>query len=99
MQSLRGLQLVSLKEIEQAEEDAAVKQKELDDARGALQSTRADDLASVRKELAPATPGVAEAKSKLAKLLAGSRREASEAHDATIVRLEAQERLLEALVR
>ena len=99
MQALRGLQLVSLKEIEQAEEDAAVKQKELDDARGALQITRADDLASVRKELALATTGVAEAKSKLAKLLAGSRREEIEAQEATIVRLEAQKRLLEEQLR
>src|SRR5256885_6798140 len=75
IRALRDLQLVSLKEIEQAEEDAVVKQKEFDEARGALQITLADDLAEVRKELALATTGVAEAKGKLAKLLAGSRRE------------------------
>jgi HlyD family secretion protein len=99
IRALRDIQLVSLKELEQAEEDAVVKQKEFDEARGALQITLADDLAEVRKELALATTGVAEAKGKLAKLLAGSRREEIEAQEATIVRLEAQKRYLEDQLR
>src|SRR5256885_9658255 len=82
IRALRDLQLVSLKEIEQAEEDAVVKQKEFDEARGALQITLADDLAEVRKELALATNGVAEAKGKLAKLLAGCRRGGDEGQEA-----------------
>ena len=99
IRALRDLQLVSLKEIEQAEEDAVVKQKEFDEARGALQITLADDLAEVRKELALATTGVAEAKGKLAKLLAGSRREEIEVQEAWVVRLEAQKRYLEDQLR
>jgi putative peptide zinc metalloprotease protein len=99
IRALRDLQLVSLKEIEQAEEDAIVKQKEFDEARGALQITLADDLADVRKELALATTGVAEAKGRLAKLRAGSRREEIEAQEATVVRLEAQKRYLEDQLR
>ncbi len=94
IRALRASQLVSLKELEQAEEDVVVKQRELDEARGARQITLADDLADVRKELALATTGVAEAKGKLAKLRAGSRREEIEAQEATIVRLETQKRYL-----
>src|SRR2546430_17635960 len=73
IRSLRDVQLVSPKELEQAEEDVVVKQKEFDEARGARQITLADDLADVRKELALAETGLAEAKGKLAKLLAGPR--------------------------
>ncbi|OLB50562.1 MAG: hypothetical protein AUH99_09225 [Candidatus Rokubacteria bacterium 13_2_20CM_2_70_11] len=95
IRSLRDVQLVSLKELEQAEEDVVVKQKEFDEARGARQITLADDLADVRKELALAETGLAEAKGKLAKLLAGSRREEIEAQEAEVVRLETQKRHLE----
>src|SRR2546426_816099 len=97
--ALRETELISLKELEQAEEDAVVRDKELDEARAELQITRADDLAEVRKELALAETGLAEAKGRLAKLRAGSRREEIEAMEAEVARRETQKRHLEDQLR
>ena len=99
MRSLYATQLISLKDLEQAEEDAVVRDKELAEARGELQITRADDLAEVRKEMALAETGLAEAKGRLAKLRAGSRREAIEAMEAEVARRETQRRFLEEQLR
>jgi len=99
MRALRGSELISLKELEQAEEDAIVRDKELDEARAELQITRADDLAEVRKELALAQTSLAEARGRLAKLRAGSRREEIEAMEAEVARRETQRRLLEEQLR
>jgi putative peptide zinc metalloprotease protein len=96
---LHTTELISLKELEQAEEDAVVREKELEEARAELQVTRADDLAEVRKELALAETGLAETKGKLAKLLAGSRREEVEAKEAELARLATQKRHLEEQLR
>jgi len=97
--ALRETELISLKELEQAEEDAVVRDKELDEARAELQITRADDLAEVRKELALAETGLAEAKGRLAKLRAGSRREEIEAMEAEVARRVTQKRHLEDQLR
>jgi multidrug resistance efflux pump len=99
MQTLRATELVSLKELEQAEEDAVVREKELDEAQAELQMTLADDLAEVRKELALAETGLAEAKGKLTKLQAGSRREEIEAKEAEVARRDTQKRYLEEQLR
>jgi putative peptide zinc metalloprotease protein len=99
MRALRAADLISLKDLEQAEEDAVVRDKELAEARAELAITRADDLAEVRKELALAETGLAEAKGRLAKLRAGSRREEIEAMEAEVARRETQRRLLEERLR
>jgi len=99
MRSLYATLLISLKDLEQAEEDAVVRDKELAEARGELQITRADDLAEVRKEMALAETGLAEAKGRLSKLRAGSRREEIEAMEAEVARRETQRRFLEEQLR
>jgi len=99
MRTLRENELISLKDLEQAEEDAVVRDKELDEARAELEITRADDLADVRKELALARTSLAEARGRLAKLRAGSRREEIEAMEAEVARRETQRRLLEEQLR
>jgi multidrug resistance efflux pump len=95
MRALLAKDMVSVKDFEQAEEEAVVKEKELDEARSELQITLADDLAELRKEMALAETGLAEARGKQAKLLAGSRGEEIEAKEAEIARLATQKRHLE----
>jgi putative peptide zinc metalloprotease protein len=95
MRALLASAMVSLKDFEQAEEDAVVKEKELDEARSELQITLADDLAELRKEMALAETGLAEARGKQARLLAGFRGEEIEAKEAEIARLATQKRHLE----
>jgi len=99
MRHLRATDLISLRDLELAEEDAVVREKELDEARAELQITRADDLADVGKELAVAKTALDEAGSKLDKLLAGSRHEMIEAQEAEIARLNTQQRYLEEQLR
>jgi multidrug resistance efflux pump len=86
--------LISRRELEEAEEQALVRQKELDEARAELRLVTAEDLADARKEVAVAEKQVREADSRLRVLLAGSRPEEVEAGQAEIARLESQRRLL-----
>ncbi|PYU92517.1 MAG: hypothetical protein DMG08_12515 [Acidobacteria bacterium] len=87
--------LFSRKELEEAEEEAAVREKELEEARSELKLILADDLADARKELAVTEKEIAEAKGKLAVVLAGSRQEEIDATKAQIALSEAQRQYLE----
>jgi multidrug resistance efflux pump len=86
--------LISRRELDEAEEQALVRQKELEEARAELRIVTAEDLAEARKEVAVAEKQAREAESRLRVLLAGSRPEEVEAGRAEIARLESQQRLL-----
>lgn len=94
-QSLFEEKAVSRKQIEEAEEEVAVRGKELGEAQADLKLVLAEDLADIRKELAVTEKELEEAKGKLKVLLAGSRPEEIEATEAEIARLEAQRRYQE----
>jgi len=87
--------LFSRKELEEAQELAAVREKELEEARAELKLVLADDLAETRKELAVTDKELAEAKGKLGVVLAGNRREEIEATRAQTALSEAQRQYLE----
>lgn len=87
-------QLISLKDFQEAEENAAVRGKELEEAQAELKLVLADDLAEVKKAVAVGQKELEEAKGKLRVVLAGSRPEEIEAAEAEIARLEAQQRYL-----
>jgi putative peptide zinc metalloprotease protein len=88
--TLVGLNLVSRKQFEEAEEVMVVTQRELEVARAELAVTMADDLAEVRKELALAETQAAEARGKQAVLVAKNRPEEIEAREAELARLQAK---------
>jgi multidrug resistance efflux pump len=94
-QSLFAERAVSRKQIQEAEEQVAVRAKELEEAQAELQLVQAEDLAEVRKELALATQQVGEAEGRLTLLRAGTRPEEIEATAAERARLEAQREYLE----
>jgi multidrug resistance efflux pump len=83
-------QMTSLKEFQEAEENAAVRLKELEEAEAELKLVLADDLGEIRKALKIAEKEIEEKQGKLKLLLAGSRPEEIEATEAEISRLEAQ---------
>ena len=83
-------QLISLKEFQEAEENAAVRMKELEEAEAELKLVLADDLGEIRKALKIAEKEIEEKQGKLKLQLAGSRPEEIEATEAEISRLEAQ---------
>jgi putative peptide zinc metalloprotease protein len=83
-------QLISLKEFQEAEENDAVRVKELEEAEAELKLVLADDQGEIRKALKIAEKEIEEKQGKLKLLLAGSRPEEIEATEAEISRLEAQ---------
>jgi putative peptide zinc metalloprotease protein len=83
-------ELISRKEFEEAEENAAVRLKELEETEAELKLVLADDLGELRKALKVAEKEIEEKEAKLKLLLAGSRPEEIEATEAEISRLEAQ---------
>jgi putative peptide zinc metalloprotease protein len=83
-------QLISLKEFQEAEENAAVRLKELEEVEAELKLVLADDLGAIRKAVKIAEKEIEEKQGKLKLLLAGSRPEEIEATEAEIARLEAQ---------
>jgi putative peptide zinc metalloprotease protein len=88
--TLFNKQLISRKELEEAEENAAVRVKELEEAEAELKLILADDLGELRKALKVAEKEIEEKQGKLKLVLAGSRPEEIEATEAEISRLEAQ---------
>lgn len=86
---------ISRKQIEEAEEGVAVRQKELEEAQAERKMVLADVLAEVRKALAVAEKEREEAEGKLTVLLAGSRPEDIEATQAEVARLTSQRGYLE----
>src|SRR6266545_2549234 len=82
--------MISLKEFQEAEENAAVRVKELEEAEAELKLVLADDLGEIRKALKIAEKEIEEKQGKLKLVLAGSRPEEIEATEAEIARLEAQ---------
>ena len=84
--------LISRKEFEEAEENAAVRLKELEESEAELKLVLADDLGELRKALKVAEKEIEEKEAKLKLLLAGSRPEEIEATEAELSRLEAQRR-------
>jgi putative peptide zinc metalloprotease protein len=85
-------QMISLKEFEEAEENAAVRLKEFEETEAELKLVLADDLGEQRKALKLAAKEIEEKQAKLKLALAGSRPEEIEATEAEITRLEAQHR-------
>jgi putative peptide zinc metalloprotease protein len=85
-------ELISRKEFEEAEENAAVRLKELEETEAELKLVLADDLGELRKALKVSEKEIEEKEAKLKLLLAGSRPEEIEATEAELSRLEAQRR-------
>jgi putative peptide zinc metalloprotease protein len=94
-QPLFAEKIVSGKQLREAEEQVAVRAKELAEAQGEWKVMVVADLAELRQAVALAERQQKEAKGKLDILLAGSRREEIEATEAEIARSEAQHRYLE----
>ncbi len=82
--------LVSRKEADGAEEEMAVRQRELEEARAQLGMALADRLGEARKESAVAEMEAEQSQGKLRILLAGARKEEIEAARAELARLQAQ---------
>jgi len=97
--TLSERQLVSLKDFQEAKENAAVRAKELEEVQSELKLVVADDLADVRKAVAVAQKEVGEAEARFKVVLAGSRPEEIEATQAEVARLEAQRHYLEEQLR
>jgi putative peptide zinc metalloprotease protein len=87
--------LVSLLQAQEAQEEAVVREKELDEAHAELKLLQADDLAELQKAIAVAQNELKEAESRLTLILAGSRREEVEGAEAEIARLEVERGHLE----
>jgi putative peptide zinc metalloprotease protein len=94
-ETLQRQGLVSLLQSREAQEEAAVREKELEETLADLKLLQADDLAELRKAIAVAENELKEAESKLTLVLAGSRQEEVEAVEAEIARLELERRHLE----
>ena len=85
-------QMISLKDFQEAEENAAVRLKEFEETEAELKLVLADDLGEQRKALKIAAKETDEKQAKFKLALAGSRPEEIEATEAEIARLEAQRR-------
>jgi multidrug resistance efflux pump len=95
LRTLYQAELISRKQFEEAEEQEAVRRKELAEARAELKAVTADDLAEVRKELAVAEKEREVTQSRLTLLLAGARPEEIEATRAELAGLEVRRRHVE----
>ncbi len=87
--------IFSRRELEAAEEDAAVREKELEEAKAELRLLLADDLAQARTELAVSGKEAAQAKARLDIKLAGSRQEEIAAVKADLALSAAKKQFLE----
>ncbi len=94
-QPLFAERIVSRKQLQEAEEQVAVRAKKLGEAQAEWKAMVVDDLAEVRQAVAVAGKQQEEARGKLGILLAGSRQEEIEATEAEIARSEAQRGFLE----
>jgi len=86
--------LTSKKEIDEAAEQLAIREKELEEARAEKKMVLSDELAANRQALAVAEKELQEAKGRLKMLLAGSRPEETQETEPEISRLEVQQRYL-----
>ena len=86
--------LVSRRQLEESQQELALRQKELEVAQAELRTVTADGLSEIRQELAVAQMQTDEASGKLRLLVAGSRPETIEATEAEVTRLETQQRYL-----
>jgi multidrug resistance efflux pump len=86
--------LISRKQLEEGEQEVALRAKDLEVAQAELQIVSSDTLAESRQDLAVTEKQVQETDGKLKLLLAGSRPEAIEATEAEVARLETQRRYL-----
>jgi multidrug resistance efflux pump len=93
--ALFGLELISRRQLDEAEERTAVRDKDKEAAEAELHLVMAEDLSEVRRELAVATTEAEETLVKLKLLQAGSRVEEIEATEAEVARLEGQRQHLE----
>jgi multidrug efflux pump subunit AcrA (membrane-fusion protein) len=98
-QSLFAKELIAMKQLIEAQEAAAVRKKELEEAEAELKVVLADDLAESRKAQAVAEKEMIETESKLKILLAGSRREEIDGVRAELARFETQRRYREEEMR
>jgi multidrug efflux pump subunit AcrA (membrane-fusion protein) len=94
LSTLFSAELISMRDFEQAEERAAVADKEEETAQAELRMVLADNLSDLRKEVAVTRREAEEAHARLKLLLAGSRPEEIEGTEAEIARLAAQRRQL-----
>ena len=81
---------ISQKQYDTSEEEMVTKQKDLEEAQGALKLVLVNDLAEFRDGVAVAEKELEEARGRLSVLLAGSRQEEIEGVTADIARLQAQ---------
>jgi multidrug resistance efflux pump len=88
LESLLRIGIISRQQWEEGQEQARLREKDLEIARAELQLVSDDDLSETRKQSAIAQKEVAEAEGKLRVLRAGARPEAVEALEAEIARLE-----------
>ena len=88
--ALLEARVISRLEIEKAQEQAAVRERELEETRAELQIVLADDLAEFKRELAVAEKELEEANGRLSVLQLGSRPEEIESTQAEIARLQVQ---------
>jgi multidrug resistance efflux pump len=86
--------LIARKDLEDAEQDVALREREFEAADAERRLVSADTLAEARQEMAIAGKQVLEADGKLKLILAGSRPETIEATEATIARLETERQYL-----
>lgn len=86
--------LVPRQQFERAEEETALREKELEEAQAELQMVLVDDLAEARKAVAIAQKEVEEAEGRLRVLLMGNRPEAVEAAGVEISPIETPRRYL-----
>jgi putative peptide zinc metalloprotease protein len=91
--------LISRKQLDDAEQEVALRERELEVAQAERLLVSADTLAETRQELAVTQTQMQEAGGKLKLLLAGARPEAVEMTEAEIARLETERRYLADQVR
>jgi multidrug resistance efflux pump len=90
LSTLFSAELISQRDFEQAEERAAVADKDEETAQAELRIVLADNLSDLRKEVAVTRREAEEAHARLKLLLAGSRPEEIEGMEAEVARLAAQ---------
>lgn len=92
-------ELVARLQVIEADEQVAIRKKELEETQAELNRVLADELAEVKQVVAVTEKELREAEARLAVLLAGSRPEEIEANEAEAARVEAQRRQLEEQLR
>jgi putative peptide zinc metalloprotease protein len=98
-QELFEKRLISRKQLDDSQQELALREKELEVAEAEARLVSGENLADLRQDLAVTQNEVDEASGKLKLLLAGNRPETIEATEAAIARLETQQRYLADQVR